>query len=88
MHDMTDAQQGVADIWPYVDSLVPQDVGVTRIGDVAYVYRDGAARYDHILLETEQEDTFLAIVFDLGARAILGHHLLDLKIKYGLATKQ
>jgi hypothetical protein len=88
MRDMTKAQQAAADIWPYVDLLTPQSVGVARIGDVALVSRDADSRYDHVLLDTGMENTFLVIVVDLGARAVLGHHLLDLNIKYGLATEQ
>ena len=88
MRDVTDAHQPAADIGWYVNLLTPQGVGATRIGDVAYVYRDGGYRYDHVLLDTGTENTFLVVVVDLGAAAVLGHHLLDLNIEYGLSTKQ
>jgi hypothetical protein len=87
MRDMTGAAQAVTDIWPYVDGLDALAEGVARIGDVAHIYRDGSCRYDHVLLETDRANVFLVIVVDLGARDVLGHHLLDLDIEYGLAAE-
>jgi hypothetical protein len=85
MRDMTAAPEAAADIWPYVDGLDLSRLGITNIGDVAQVYRDGRLRYDQVLLRTDITNVFLVIVVDLSAEAVLGHHLLDLNIEYGLA---
>lgn len=87
MRDLTDAQEAVADIWSYVDGLDPTDVGVTEIREVAHVFRDGKLRYDQVLLQTNMANVFVVIVIDLSARAVLGHHLLDLGIEYGITTE-
>jgi hypothetical protein len=86
MQDMTDAQAAAADIWPYVEALHPEDFGVTNMEEVAYVYRDGLARFDHVLIATPDENVFLVIVVDVKAGAVFGHRLLNLNIEYGLAS--
>ena len=87
MRDMTEAPEAVTDIWPYVDELTPTILGITQVGDVAHIYRDGRARYDQVLIQTDAANVFLVIVVDLAAGAVLGHHLLDLNIEYGTATQ-
>ena len=87
MKDMTVAPEAVTDIWLYVDHLEPTSLGITRIEDVAHIYRDGLARYDQVLIQTDVANVFLVIVVDLTARAVLGHHILDLNIEFGTATQ-
>jgi hypothetical protein len=87
MQDMTAAPEAATDLWPYVDYLHPASLGITQVGDVVQVYRDGRGRYDQVLIQTGTANVFLVIVVDLAARAVFGHHLLDLNIEYGTAPK-
>ena len=82
MRNMTAAPEAATDIWPYVDSLDPKGLGFTEIGDVTSVYRDGKARYDQVLLQTDTANLFLVIIVDLSSKAVHGHHLLDLNARY------
>jgi len=86
MKDVTDGASIAINIWPYVDALDPIKIGVQAIFDVTYVYQDARARFHHVLVETDQENVILVIVIDLNAQAVLGHHLLDMNIKYGIST--
>ena len=87
MREMTNAPDAVVNVWPYVDSLRPTEEGVTELRDVACVYRDGLSRFDHVMIETERVNVFLVVIVHLGGRVVLGHHLLDLNIEYGLSTE-
>ena len=88
MRNVTDTAEATTDIWPYIDQLNPPMEGVANVGEVAHVYRDGSNRYDHVMLETDKPDVFLVVIVDLSAGEVLGHHVLDLKIEYGLRTER
>lgn len=83
MQDVTAEAKAVVDIWTYVDGLDLAALGIANMGDVAYVYRDGTGRYEHILIETGDDAVFLVVVVDIRIRAVFGHHLLNLKMLYG-----
>lgn len=85
MRDVTDSAEPPVDIWPYVDSLDRDALGVPGVGDVTHVYRDAHERFDQVLIATARATTSLVIVVDRQRRAILGHHLLDLGEAYGIA---
>lgn len=70
------------DIWPYVDSLDLDAVGLPSINDVNFVYRDANGRFDQVLIGTGRFNTLLAVVVDRHLRSIIGHHLLDLNEKF------
>ena len=72
------------DIWPYVDALSLDDLGVPSIGEVRYVYRDGEGRFDQVLIGTGRFNALLVVVVDLRAQTVFGHHLLDLDREYGI----
>jgi hypothetical protein len=84
MRDVTATAEPPCDIWAYVATLPPPDLGALELGDVAYVYRDGRDAYDHVLIDTNTPETFLVVVIDLRDKAVAGHHLLDLKALYSL----
>jgi len=82
MRNVTDDQDPRADIWPYVDSLDLNLLGLPSINDVHYVYRDAGDRFDQVLIDTGRFNTLLVIVVDRDSHRVLGHHLLDLNEKY------
>jgi hypothetical protein len=84
MTNETGTADAVVDIWPYVDSVDPRELGDITLHDVAYVYRHPNGRWEHVVVATCAEDVHLVIVIDRHERAILGHHLLNLRRKYGL----
>jgi hypothetical protein len=51
-----------------------------------HVWLNAAETYEHIAFETNHQRVYLMIVHDLKARAVLGHHLLDINEKYGLPS--
>ncbi|MCO6048130.1 hypothetical protein NG895_29905 [Aeoliella sp. ICT_H6.2] len=86
MQNVTQTATEVIDIWPYVQVVPLDDLLGNAIHDqfIEKVYRDASNRYDHVLVMTRTKNVFLVIVVDLEAKAIFGHHLLDLNEKYGL----
>jgi hypothetical protein len=76
------------DFWTYFNAIPSEAFSGRRCeGNVTYVYRDAASRFEHILVDTDDRNVFMAIVVDLHARSVFGHHLLDLNVEYGLIGK-
>jgi len=84
MQNVTARPDPKVNIWPYVDGLDLEILGVPSIGDVHYVYRDALNRFDQVLIGTGRFNALLVIVVDLASRAVVGHHLLDLNEKFGV----
>ena len=78
MRDVTSTADPDADIWPYVDGLDLDILGIPSVGDVHYVYRDALDRFDQVLIGTGRFNTLLVVVVDRGLKAIHGHRLLAL----------
>ena len=84
MRDVTAEPGTNVDIWPYVDGIDVASLGLKQLGGVTLVYRDGTGRFDHVLIETDLCQVFLAVVVDLPTTAVLGHKRLDVGELYGL----
>jgi hypothetical protein len=86
MRDVSEDSDPVTDIWPYVRAIPAADLlDLThQREEVAYVYRSGDDQFDHVLIPTRSPNVYLVIVVSRTARAVYGHHLLDLNQKYGL----
>ena len=85
MTDVTSRANAAVDIWPYVDSLDLDELGIPSLNDVQHVYRDAQERFDHVLIGTARFNTLLVIVVDLKTSTIIGHFLLDLNKEYGIS---
>lgn len=83
MQDVSAGTEASIDIWPYVDAIPAAQLHGATVRDVQHVYRDGADRYDQVLVATDQYQVFLVIVIDRVTKAIHGHHYLDLPALYG-----
>jgi hypothetical protein len=82
MVDATESAEAAVDVWPYVQVLVAEGVVQEDVYEeklVEIVYRDEEEYYDHVLLPTEDENIFIAIVVDLEEAEIYGHYILNLK---------
>jgi hypothetical protein len=86
MSDVTARANAAVNIWPYVDALDLEELGLPYINDVHYVFRDAHGLYDHVLINTGRFNALLVIVVDLGAGTIFDHFPLDLNKEYGFAA--
>jgi hypothetical protein len=84
MRNVTDEGGAMVDIWPYVDALDLDELGVPHLNDIHYVYRDSREWFDQILIGTGRFNALLVIVVDRRSFSILGHCLLDLNQDYGV----
>jgi len=75
------------DFWPYFLSIPPADVAGFDFSEriVTHAWTMPQLAVQHVLVHCEDPNVFLALVLDLDARRVRGHHLLDLSKHYGLA---
>jgi hypothetical protein len=81
------AESAPFDFWPYFDTIVASDFEGhdCSAGNVSSVYRDASGRWEHVLIGSEDRNTFMVVVLDLVAQSVHGHHLLDLNRLYGIS---
>ena len=75
-----------AGFWEYVDAIPPEqyDGYECRSPVIERAYRDGSGQWDHLLLNTHDENVFMVVLIDRHSATVVGHHLLNLRIHYGL----
>lgn len=73
--------------WPYFDQIPSSDFSGhdCSSGKVTYVYRDPTGRYEHVLVDSESRDIFMALVLDRQNLTVVGHRLLDVAALYETA---
>lgn len=86
MSNVTGSAEALVNIWPYVDDVLEKEFAghLTAEWDVSCVYESGDRKYQHILVGTDTKNVYLAIVVDVVKRSVLGHHLLNLNVKYSI----
>jgi hypothetical protein len=91
MHDITGREEelcpnGVLDLSPYLETIAERDFeSHQRYGNfVDRVYRTSDDRFDQVLFMTKTPNVFMVVVIDNLNDSVLGHHLLDLNLEYGL----
>ena len=73
------------DFWTYFDSIPPGDfAGHQFPGKVTYVYEHPSGTFQHVLVNSENKNVFLALVLDVPAKQVVGHRLLDFREMYDL----
>lgn len=85
MTDVTETAEPVVDVWPYVEMLSNEGIVSKYLLDnslVEKVYRSKDSRYDHVLLPTANENYFIVLIIDIKAKAVIGHHQLELNKLY------
>jgi len=85
MQNVTSNPGAIIDIWPYIDALDLDVLGLPSLTDVEHVYRDALGRFDQVLIGTGRFNTLLVIVVDLAKGDVLGHRLLDLNQEYAVS---
>ncbi len=81
MEDVTETAEPVTDISPYVEALIEAGLILpSTLEDelIEIIYRNEAGTHDHVLLPTDDEEVFIALVIDLDGERILGHYRMDL----------
>jgi len=86
MNDITNVEiNNPINIWEYVKELTENKI-VSRIVYkrelVEMVYRNDENTFDHILLPTEKENSYIIIITDLKKNEIYGHRALDVNMEY------
>lgn len=87
MKDVTPTATQHVDIWPYVERVFDAEFSDSPTDgcNVKWVYETSDQNYQHVLIPMSDDDTPLVIVIDTRSKKIMGHHLLNLKQKYGIA---
>ena len=87
MKDVTESAEPLVNIWSYAKQLL-KDKLISKYGFskryVEAVYETNERTYQHILLFTNQKNSYAVIIVDIVHKTILGHYILDLNKKYGL----
>jgi hypothetical protein len=86
MEDVTETADPVVDISPYVEALIAAGLILPNTLEeelIEIIYRNEEQTYDHVLLPTDHEEIFIAIVIDLDGEQILGHYRMDLNDEPG-----
>ena len=81
MADVTETADAVVDITDYVDALAAEGLVLPNTIEeelIEIIYRNEEETFDHILLPTDNEEVFIALVIDLVEEQILGHYRMDL----------
>ena len=81
MEDVTETADPNVDITPYVEALIAEGLVLPNTLEeelIEIVYRNEEETFDHILLPTDNEEVFIAIVVDLVGESIVGHYAMDL----------
>jgi len=86
MRDVTQAAEAIVDLWAYADpvlhALFPDAHGWQW--RVTIIYESADEAHQHLLLPVPRDNTYLVVVVAKARRAIIGHHLLDLRALYAL----
>lgn len=87
MVEINNVDTSVFNIWPYVSRLKAAKILSHKIKErelVYKVYRDSTQKFEHILLATEKENNFVALVVDRNKKKLMGYSLLDSNGEYSL----
>ena len=90
MLDVSQTADPVLDIWPYVEAVPEADLEgfVLSDGLVRYVYQHPSGEFLHVLVSTDDDNSFLVIIVNSFEVKIIGHFLLDLVELYGLNSSK
>ena len=86
MEDVTETAEPVVDISPYVAELIAENLVLPNTLEeelIEIIYRNEEETFDHVLLPTDDEEIFIALVIDLETERIVGHYRMDLNEEPG-----
>ena len=87
MQRVSQDEPPIVDFWPYVEAIPEADFNEHNCseGTVRYVYRHPLGRWEHVLIDSETENVFMAIILDRETASVAGHRLLDFSDMYGVS---
>ncbi|MBT9518714.1 MAG: hypothetical protein IV112_18675 [Methyloversatilis discipulorum] len=87
MNDVTNNAEEVIDLWGYAEPALRQEFPEVCSCDwnVKHIYESSNGAFQHVLIPTHKSNLYLVVVIDKLLRQVLGHHMLDLGEKYGVA---
>lgn len=76
------------DFWEYFESIPSSDFQRhdCSAGSVSYVWEHPRGLYQHVLVNSDDENVFMVLVLDITNKHVLGHRLLNLKREYGIES--
>ncbi len=76
------------DFWAYFDLIPIEDFEGFHCseGNVDYAWRNATDSFDHVLINSEDNNVFMVLVLDLKNKKVVGHRLLNLDKEYGIST--
>jgi len=81
MKRLTQVGRDELQVWPYVEDQVLDPYEVAE-RDVECIYRSADDRYDHVLIPTTTDRTYLVTIVDRREQAVVGHHVFVLSDQY------
>lgn len=89
MEEIATVETTVFNIWPYISKLKANKILSKKIKEnelIHKVYRNSTGEFEHILLSTEKENSFVVIVVDRIKKKIIGYSHFDFEGKYDLVA--
>jgi hypothetical protein len=77
------------DFWEYFEQIPEKhfENHDCSSGQVDHAWNDSTGRYQHVLVNSEDQNVFMVLVLDLSSRCVYGHRILDLNKEYGIFEK-
>ena len=74
------------DFWPYFEAIPKVEFGGRNCEDgiVDTVYREPSGRFEHVLVNSDDQNVFMVLVLDTRQMKVHGHRLLNLNALYGV----
>ena len=87
MTEIVTTDGSIFNFWPYVSQLKSAKILSNKIKEkelVHKVYRDANQEFEHIMLATENENNFIALVVNRNKKKITGYSMVDAHGNYSL----
>lgn len=88
MVEIKSADSSIFNIWPYVSKLKAAKIVSNKIKErelIYKVYRDPNEEFEHILLATEKENNYVALIINRNKKKMIGYSMVDSNENYNLA---
>jgi hypothetical protein len=84
MQEVPEDSEPPCAFWDYFDAIPEADFAGHKRGiEVSFAWNNEPETYQHVLVDTEDENLFMVLVIDLVEAVIVGHRLVDIDEEYG-----
>lgn len=87
MKEITTTDDAIFNFWPYVSELKSAKILSNKIKEnelVYKVYRYANEQFEHILLATENENSYVSLIVNRNKKKIIGYAVVDSQGHYSL----